>query len=273
MDPLMPPPEEAALARVARVQRAFAAHLRDPDGAPAPADVAPRCMRVYRELVYANVESLLATSFPVLSSLLADDAWPALVRDFLARHVAKTPLFPRLPLEFIAYLEGERARPDSEPLFLLELARYEWLETELLLSDDEPDWQRVDPDGDLLEGVPVASPLARWLRTDWPVHRLRTDAQPPARAQRAIGLALCRGADDAVRFMELAPITLALLERIAAAPARSGRDQLERLARELGRGDRDHFVARGGLALEALRERGVLLGTRRSGCAREGGRP
>lgn len=272
MDAPMPPPDEAAFASLARVQRAFAAHLRDPDAVPAPSDVAPRRMQVYRELVHANVESLLATSFPVLRSRLADESWHALVRDFLARHVAKTPLFTRLALEFIAFLEGDRLRPAAEPPFAVELARWEWLETELLRSDEEPDGRGVDRDGDLLEGVPVVSPLARWLRAAWPVHRLRADDAAPARPEapplerpaRETCLALCRGEDDAVRFMELTPLTLTLLERLAASPTRSGRDQLERLARELGRPDRERFVAQGLGVLEALRARGVLLGTRRA---------
>ena len=252
-------PEDSPLARV---QRAFAAHLRDPAAHPAPRDVAPRRMQVYRELVYANVESLLAAGFPVLRSLLADAVWHALVRDFLARHRATTPLFPRLARELIAHLEGERLRHAAEPPFLVELARYEWLETELLLSEAEPDDDEVDPRGDLLAGVPVPSPLARWLRAAWPVHRLRASEPLPTRPGGETCLALCRGRDERVRFMELTPITLTLLERIAADPTRSGRDQLERLARELGRRDRAAFVVQGRSVLEALRDRGVLTGTR-----------
>ncbi|MEZ4332200.1 MAG: putative DNA-binding domain-containing protein [Myxococcota bacterium] len=254
-------PEDSPLAGV---QRAFAAHLRDPASHPAPPDVDPRRMQVYRELVYANVESLLGTGFPVLRSLLADPVWHALVRDFLAHHRATTPLFPRLARELIAYLEGERRRPASEPPFLLELARYEWLETELLLSEAAPDDDDVDPHGDLLEGLPVVSPLARWLRAAWPVHRLRASEPPPTRPDRETCLALCRGGDERVRFMELTPITLTLLERLASDPTRSGRDQLERLAREVGRRKPAAFVEQGSRVLEALRDRGVLIGARRT---------
>ena len=53
-------------------QYAFAAHIRDPEHAPAPGDVEPRRMAVYTELFYNNIESLLAANFPVIRRLHDD---------------------------------------------------------------------------------------------------------------------------------------------------------------------------------------------------------
>src|SRR5687767_362480 len=86
-------------------QHAFAAHLRDPDAHAAPAGIEDRRMAVYRELVYANLEGLLAGGFPVLRSILADTDWQALVRAFLRDHRATSPLFPELPREFVRFLQ------------------------------------------------------------------------------------------------------------------------------------------------------------------------
>ncbi|HPG27360.1 MAG TPA: putative DNA-binding domain-containing protein [Myxococcota bacterium] len=258
--PTMRLPEDSSLARV---QRAFAAHLRDPATCPPPADVAPRRMRVYRELVYANVESLLASNFPVLRSVLGDASWHAMVRDFLVRHAAKTPLFPRLALELLAYLDGERARLPEEPPYLRELARYEWLETELRLAEVEPDPTGVALDGDLLAGVPVLSPVVRWLRAEWPVHRVGAAFRPTTPPDQPSCLVVGRDPDLEVRFMEVTATTLRLLEGIAAAPEATGRAHLEQLARESGRdGDLPHFLEAGRRVLEELRARGVLLGAR-----------
>jgi hypothetical protein len=260
----MSPPEEAPLARV---QRDFAAHLRAPDSHPAPADVPAERMRVYRDLVYANVASLLASNFPMTRRLLADDVWSALMRDFLARRGAKTPLFKRLGGELVEHLEGARSRPPQAPPFLAELARYEWLETELRLSDEEAAWSSIDRDGDLVAGIPVLSPLARWMQAEWPVHRLGGCGIPTAVGEGAGGapdvptcLVLCREGEEEVRFMQVTPSTLQLIEQIAAAPDRRGRDHLERLARAHPAEDRDDFVAGGRRILDALRARGVLLG-------------
>lgn len=256
----MPPPDASPLTRA---QSVFAAHLRDPERNPAPSDVPDRRMAAYRELVHANVASLLATNFPVLRSLHSDEDWNARMRDFLARHSAKTPLFTRIALELIDYLAGERLRLPGEPPFLLELARYEWLETELAIAEDVADVDAVDPAADLVEDLPIVSPLVRWLRAQWPVHRIAADWQPSARPERESCLVVLRDADFQIRFLELTPLTLRLLERLAESPDCTGREGLEGLAGELGERDPARFVEAGRGALEALRERGVLLGARR----------
>ena len=127
-------PEDLRPERLAELQRRFAAHIRDPDRNPAPADVEDRRMKVYRELFFNNVSSLLAGNFPVLRALCDDDAWRALVRDFYSRHRCRTPLFPEVAREFLRYLQDGRAPHQDDPPFLLELAHYEW--TELALSLD-----------------------------------------------------------------------------------------------------------------------------------------
>lgn len=256
----MLPPEASSLARA---QHAFAAHLRDPERHAAPADVPDRRMQAYRELVHGNVESLVATNFPVLRSIHSDADWHARIRDFLAHHVAKTPLFTRLGLEWLDYLSGERARFANEPPYLLELARHEWLETELAICEEEALTIPVDPTADLVEDVPVLSPLVRWLRAEWPVHRISASWQPRERPERETCLVLCRDAEFEIRFMELTPQTLRLIELLAESPDATGRTLLERLARELGVADRSRFVETGRAALEALQQRAVLLGARR----------
>ena len=100
-------------------QLAFAAHLRDPEHCPAPADLDDRRMGIYRELIFNNVDSLLAGNFPVLHGLLPKDRWQALVRDFLIRHRARSPLFPELAQEFLGYLAEERGTRTEDPPYLL----------------------------------------------------------------------------------------------------------------------------------------------------------
>ena len=104
-----------------RRQYEFAAHIRDPGHAPAPADIEDRRMGIYRELFYNNVESFLSGTFPVLRNIHDDDSWHALVREFFARHRSRTPLFLEIPREFLNWLEhGHNARPEELP-FLYEL--------------------------------------------------------------------------------------------------------------------------------------------------------
>ena len=170
-----PGPKTDGPERLARLQRDFAAHIRDPDGHAAPVDVEDRRMAIYRRLFFNNVSSLLASNFPVLRSLCDDNRWAALVREFYAEHRCQTPLFPELAGEFLRYLQDVRGTRPADPPFLLELAHYEWVELALSLDERELDDVPADPAGDLLQGCPVLSPLARALTYRYPVHRIRFD--------------------------------------------------------------------------------------------------
>ena len=88
-------------------QYAFAAHIRDPQGVPAPEGIEDRRMAIYRELFFNNLKSLLTNMFPVLTKLHSDQHWRRLVRKFMQRHQAKTPYFLQLPAEFLDFLQNE----------------------------------------------------------------------------------------------------------------------------------------------------------------------
>ena len=88
-----------------RRQYEFAAHIRDPERQAAPAGIEDRRMKIYRDLFFNNIESLLAGNFPVLRKLYDDACWKELVRDFYANHLCRTPLFPEIAREFLRYLQ------------------------------------------------------------------------------------------------------------------------------------------------------------------------
>ncbi len=252
-------PERAAFQDL---QRRFAAHLRDPAANPPPPGIEPRRLKIYTELFYNNVEGFLANAFPVMRSILAPAHWHAMVRDFFARHRCRDPQFHRIAAEFLDYLEQER-EASADPPYLRELAHYEWMELHLAVAPDAPPDEAVDPNGDLLRGVPVLSPLAAPLAYDFPVHRIRADYQPEAPAGQPCFLIVYRDRDDAVRFMEINPVTARLLELMQAEPA-SGRALLERIAAEIGHPQPEQVVAHGAEVLAGFRQRGILVGTRRA---------
>jgi hypothetical protein len=244
------------------LQYAFAAHIRDPERAPAPADVPPRRMAVYAELFFNNVDGLLAANFPVVRALHAEAGWRALVRDFYREHRARTPLFTEIAREFIRYLERRAAEGRGDPPFLLELAHYEWSELALDLDEREIADVEHDADGDVRAGVPVVSPLARVLAYRYPVHRIGPDWQPDAPAPQPVLILLTRDRGDAVRFLEIDALTALLLERLAANRERSGLACLDALLDELGRAGDAALRASGEAVLLRLRAREALLGTR-----------
>jgi len=246
-------------------QYAFAAHIRDPENVPQPAGIEGRRMAVYRDLFFNNLFNLLGTFFPVLRKIHDDTDWRRFVRGFMRQHEAHTPYFLRLPEEFLAYLQDEFTATDDDFPFLLELAHYEYTELELAVADTEDDLSRIDPDGDLLEGVPVKSCLVRAFAYQFPVHRISPEFLPREPAEQPVYLALYRDADDEIGFLELNGVTAALLDALGRNQELSGQSLLQKLAADIGYADADALVAHGATALEDMRRRGILTGTRRSG--------
>lgn len=233
-------------------------HLRDPRQVAAPADIEDRRLAIYRELLFNNIASLLGGNFPVIRKTLGETRWLALVRDFYRDHRSQTPLFPEVAREFLRYLEG---LPRVDPPFLGELAHYEWVELALQISEARIDDVAHDPGGDLLDGVPVLSPLAWPLAYQWPVHRLGPDFQPETPPDAPTLLLLRREADGNVRFSELSPLAFRLLGRLSGQPQLSGREQLRALAQEAGVPADEGFFAQGRQLLEQMRASGVIPGT------------
>ncbi|ODU37664.1 MAG: hypothetical protein ABS98_17035 [Lysobacteraceae bacterium SCN 69-48] len=224
---------------------ALAAHVRDPATHPGPPGIEDRRLAVYRELVASNLDGLLAGTFPVIRRTLGDVEWQALLRRFL-----------RLGLEFIAFLESAE---DPVRPWLAELAHYEWAELGLQLDDAA--LPAHDPDGDLLGGVPLVSPLAWPLAYRWPVHRLGPDCQPTEPPPAPTLVLLRRDPGGRVHFSMLSPLLYRLLALVSANEGRSGRALLRQLAEEAGHPDFDAFLGEALPMLERLRDEGVLLGT------------
>jgi hypothetical protein len=252
----------AAPSHTQALQYAFTAHLRDPEHAPAPADVAPRRMQVYRELVFANMESFLSSNFPVIRSLYDDAAWNVLARDFLREHQCHTPLFPEFGREFLRFVETRAEQGRGDPSFLLELAHYEW--AELALTLDEADIATIahDPNGDPIDGVPVMSPLACVLGYRYPVQHISPEFLPGEPGAEPTLLLLVRGRDDTVRFHEVNALSALLIERLQASDGQTGRACLDALLAQYDTATAANLREAGLAMLIELKQQEAILGTR-----------
>lgn len=245
--------------RLAHQQAIFAAHLRDPEHSDAP-PAAPERIAVYRELFFNNVRDLIAGNFPILRRIFGDTGWNTLIRDFYREHRCTTPLFPELGREFLAWLN---ARP-AQPPFLHELAHYEWIE--LALALDETDLSRIDanPRGDLLDGVPIVSPLAWPLAYRFDVQRICAQYQPHEPPAAPTFLLIRRDAADAIHFHRIDALAHALLLALHDNPGNmTGRASIERLI--ANQPDADALRNQAITHLHALRERDAILGARNAG--------
>jgi hypothetical protein len=242
------------------VQLAFAAHIRNPDVHPRPADVEPRRMQIYLDLFFNNIESFLANSFPIAKQILvARGRWQGLVREFVHEHASTSPYFLQISQEFLTFLSEREG--DDLPDFLLELCHYEWVELCLSVSEQELPLDDVDEEGDLASGLIVLSPLLWKLSYRYPVHQLGVRFQPEEAPDAPTLLVVNRKRDDSVGFLVLNAVSWRLLE-LLEKPA-SFEESVARLAREMPAIDAQILRARGIETLEYLREAEVVLGTRK----------
>jgi hypothetical protein len=247
---------------LAKLQYEFAAHIRNPQSTEAPDGIEDRRMAIYRDLFFNNIKSFLSGNFPVLRSLYDDQSWESLCRDFYRDYRCQTPLFPELPREFLKYLQDTRQQSEDDPPFMLELAHYEWVELGLSLDESEPDTIAADIGGDLLNGVPILSPVAWPLSYNYPVHEIREDFQPQEKPGEATHLLVWRRHDFEIRFMQLNTIALLLVEKMKEEPDKTGLELLTDIAGVLNHPKPDVVVDGGTALLNEFRDKEIILGTR-----------
>lgn len=239
-------------------QNSMGLYLRNPEHYAPPPEMDPARAQVYRDLVFANLSSLISGTFPVLVKILGDDHWRALVRIFLRDYRAHTPKFGEIAEEFVDFLASEPPALAAGPWppFMVELAHYEWVEMALQQSEAEP-LPRGDADG-LLDRPLQVSPLAWPLAYAWPVQRVGPDYLPDVMPEQPTLLLVRRDLDFSVKFSELSPLAFRLLQRIEAFPGQTGLAQLRGLAVEAGMTQSVAFMDGGLGLLQQMQGEGVV---------------
>ena len=243
-----------------KLQINFTQHLRDPEKKPIPKGIENRRMLIYRDLLFNNLNGFLTGNFPVLYELYRKEAWLRLVRAFFVQYRCQSPYFVEIPKEFIHFLESVYQPTEEDPAFLLELAHYEWMEVVLMTAKQEPDWQQIDRYGDLLEGIPVFSPLAYCLNYQWPVHQIRADFQPETPLDQPISIIIYRDVEDSVKFIETNPVTARLIQLMQAETGQNGSALMRQIAEELQHPEPDIVLQGGHQILLKLHHAQIVLG-------------
>lgn len=241
-----------------RYQYAFTAHIRDPERHKRPPGIEARRMAIYNELLYNNAESFLLTCFPVMRKMLSKRRWDKLARTFFASHRSHTPYFRQIPDEFMQFLQNEWTGGEGYPPYLLELAHYEWIELVLSVSNRDEQITGVDPDGDLMAGIPVLNPVLANLAYQWPVHRIRPRAKI---APQPVCLLVFRDAEMRIRFMEQSAVSARLLGLLETGSL-TGEQAIQQLAAELGYASHESLMEFAQEFLVGLKQAGALLGVR-----------
>ena len=237
-------------------QNVFSKHIKDPENCSRPVDVDDRHMAVYRDLFFKNVMSFLDSTFPVLAEIIGSHRWQQIGRDFFSRHHNKSPYFLEISREFLSYLEAEFQPIESDPVYIYELAHYEWLE---LFVDVEPAETsiRFDANGDMLAAEPVLAPVVEGFLYQYPVHQISAQNSAPSPQQTA--LIVYRSREDEVGFVACNPFTLQLLALLKQG-GRSGHECLEVLLAANGYTGNEAAYQGGLDTLNQWQSLGIILG-------------
>jgi len=241
-------------------QKAFAAHLRNPE--QAVAGIEPRRMKIYEDLFFSNIEGFASNAFPVFRSLFPVDVWERLVREFMIVHRAQTPYFLEISQEFLAFIQAYNG-DIALPVFSAELMHYEWVELALDIAEEEVDWSAIDPNSDLLAHPVVVSPVAWPLSYQFPVQEISADYRPEQPSAAPHCLLVHRDRNLKVRFNEINPPIYLLLTLLQQNTDKTGRENLLLLGQQLGFEDETMLLDFGRDLLENLQRDGIVLGAKR----------
>ncbi len=244
-----------------QTQIEFAAHIRNPELNPKPDTIEDRRMAIYRDLFINSISGLLSGSFPVIRTLYNDDDWQKLVRSYFKKEHNKTPHFPEIPREFVAYLKGHQNIDISKP-FLYELAHYEWLELHLEKHSLEIETLNIEIDDKLLlNQTPIVSPLVRLQSYQYPVHQIKKSFQPKDKLEHPLFMVVWRDINYQVQFSTMNTFSALLLEKLINQSELNGRQLLEKLAAEHQHPDQEQFVQFGLQTLKQWFEQNIIIST------------
>lgn len=238
-------------------QRAFTAHLRDPQQHPKPKNVATKGMAVYQEIVFNNLFESVSACFPVAQKVMGKRAWRKLIRAFFSEHASSTPIFRKIPEEFLRYLTHVNATaPECLPAYLSSLCHYEWVELFVSTMADVSDKNIINPIGDLRKHRPAFAPM-QLLNYEYAVQTISPRNKPNEKINTQ--LLVYRNATFSVKFIAINALTFRLLTLLTQEKMTS-EQALTLLAHEMQQAQTESIIAFGLDVLEDLRSQGVILG-------------
>lgn len=210
------------------VQQAFIRYIKDPSQ-PLPPGTQRERMQVYRELFFNNVMGFVSNGFPVLKTLYSDNAWHDLVQAFFNQHDCQSPIFIDIAKEFLDYLQTEHQVTHADPVFMLALAHYEWLELAVAVAEITPDEAPLSQGAldaltqmraiEAVSGDPVLNTqahlclasTAKVAQYHYEVQRISMDYQPTEPLDSPVFFCIYQDEDCDVCFLQLNPLSAQVL--------------------------------------------------------------
>ena len=189
----------------------FIQHIKNPEANPFDEGIEDRRLKIYRELFFNNILGFLSSGFPVLESLYCEQQWKILARNFFIEHQCRSPYFIDISKEFVEYLSSEYQLSEFDPVFMSELAHYEWLELDVSVRKSSQVAKTWDGHSPIVQVQ--MSDLATLVSYQYPVHQISVDFIP-SQACETVYLVIYRDATDEVNFTLVNQVSAHLLNII-----------------------------------------------------------
>ncbi|WP_299493575.1 putative DNA-binding domain-containing protein [uncultured Shewanella sp.] len=195
------------------IQKTFMDYIRDPDS-PLPNGMTVERMDVYRDLFFNNIAGFVSNAFPVLKSLYSPVRWKVLVQTFFKQHDCQSPLFSNIAEEFLVFLQYEYEMDERDPVFMLELAHYEWLELVASIAVDNVSHHFIGA-ADIPSKPLCLSSSAQIAQYAYDVQHICINYQPVEPAKAPQLFCVYRDKKNEVNFLSLTPLTAQVLEYLS----------------------------------------------------------
>jgi uncharacterized protein len=149
-------------------QSILAAYCRTGEYQPLT-EVNEKHVHQYRRLIYNIIDDSISSAYPLTSNLLSSDEWNKLIKDFFSGHSCISPQVWNMPEELIAFVENRNYYLIEKYPLLLELLRFEWLEVEVYMMEDEL-IPACNQHGDFQKDELLLNPEIRVSGFEYPVH-------------------------------------------------------------------------------------------------------
>ncbi|WP_017444672.1 DNA-binding domain-containing protein [Gayadomonas joobiniege] len=157
-----------------KTQKAFANAIRNPASAHQLA-IESRRLAIYQDLFFNNISGFVKQAFPVLASLYSNTDWQSMCGQFFNQHQNKSPYFTDLRNEFLTFLQHEYKMTVKDPVFIQELAHYEWLEMEIMQTSHLFKQANLNQ---VAEQSFYLAPTAQLVSYPYPVHKISQQWRP-----------------------------------------------------------------------------------------------
>ncbi len=194
------------------VQNEFMDYIKNPSN-PLPEGIEQRRMSVYRELFFNNVKGFVSNAFPVLETLYEEQRWNDLIQEFFVNHDCQTPIFVEIAQEFLIFLQSEYESKEYDPIFMLELAHYEWLELVVSVAKSQRDLKTLNT-GDIESSTLCLSESAKVAQYSFDVQHISVDYQPIEPLESPKFYCVYRDSEEEVSFLQLTPLSAQVLSFI-----------------------------------------------------------